>query len=58
MLKVSACVIVKNEAKNIRRWLACMQQAMRECQLDTALQARLADSFAHTADFMRNTNGY
>ena len=39
-------------------WLACMQQAMRECQLDTGLQVRLADSFAHTADFMRNTNGY
>ncbi len=39
-------------------WLACMQQAMQECHLDTTLQARLYASFAHTADFMRNLGGH
>ncbi len=36
------------------QWLSCMQQAMEECELDPALQARLAESFAGTADWMRN----
>ena len=36
------------------QWLACMQQAMEECDLDPALRARLAESFAGTADWMRN----
>jgi hemoglobin len=35
-------------------WLACMAQAMRECQVSEALQARLAEAFAGTADWMRN----
>jgi hemoglobin len=35
-------------------WLACMDQAMRECQVSEALQARLAEAFAGTADWMRN----
>jgi hemoglobin len=39
-------------------WLACMSQAMQECALDPALQAQMQESFAHTADFMRNTNGH
>ncbi|MBV8501547.1 MAG: group II truncated hemoglobin [Paucibacter sp.] len=36
------------------QWLACMMQAMQECELDLALQERLAESFAGTADWMRN----
>src|SRR3954464_4183691 len=35
-------------------WLACMAQAMQETGVDPALQARLAESFAGTADWMRN----
>ncbi len=30
MLKISACVIVKNEAKNISRWLQCVKQLADE----------------------------
>lgn len=36
------------------QWMACMMQAMSECQLDPALQARLTESFMGTADWMRN----
>ena len=36
------------------QWLACMTQAMEECELDPALRDRLAESFAGTADWMRN----
>jgi hemoglobin len=36
------------------QWLACMAQAMQECELDPALQSRLAESFSGTADWMRN----
>jgi hemoglobin len=39
-------------------WVACMGQAMRECDLDAALQVRLHESFLHTADFMRNQAGH
>jgi len=39
------------------QWLACMFQAMQECQVDEALQQRLAESFAGTADWMRNVGG-
>jgi len=39
------------------QWLACMFQAMQECQVDEALQERLAESFAGTADWMRNVGG-
>jgi hemoglobin len=39
------------------QWLACMAQAMRECQIDETLQQRLAESFAGTADWMRNVGG-
>ena len=37
------------------QWMACMIQAMAECELDPLLQERLAESFMGTADWMRNT---
>ncbi len=39
------------------QWLACMDQAMRECALDAALRERLNQSFFQTADWMRNQHG-
>jgi hemoglobin len=39
------------------QWLACMDQAMRESNLDPALRTRLHESFAKTADWMRNQPG-
>ena len=36
------------------QWLACMDQAMGELQIDAALRARLRESFFQTADWMRN----
>ena len=39
------------------QWMACMQQAMRECGVDAALQERLIAAFANTADWMRNKGG-
>ena len=39
------------------QWLACMQQAMREGGLDTALAERLQAAFFNTADWMRNRGG-
>ena len=36
------------------QWLACMQQAMSETQVEPALAQRLAESFSGTADWMRN----
>ena len=39
------------------QWLACMQQAMAEQGVDTALAQRLAESFHGTADWMRNKGG-
>ena len=36
------------------QWLACMAQAMQERGVDAPLQARLAESFGGTADWMRN----
>ncbi|MCX2864282.1 group II truncated hemoglobin [Paucibacter sp. PLA-PC-4] len=36
------------------QWVACMAQAMTECELDPALQQRLTESFMGTADWMRN----
>ncbi|MDE2080407.1 MAG: group II truncated hemoglobin [Burkholderiales bacterium] len=35
-------------------WLACMTQALHECQVAPALAQRLAESFHGTADWMRN----
>lgn len=39
------------------QWLACMQQAMGELQVEPALAQRLAESFFGTADWMRNKGG-
>ncbi len=39
------------------QWLACMQQAMAEQQVEPALAQRLAESFFGTADWMRNRAG-
>ena len=39
------------------QWLACMVQAMRELNIDPALQERLNQSFFQTADWMRNRAG-
>jgi hemoglobin len=39
------------------QWMACMQQAMSECQVDPELSRRLAESFSGTADWMRNRGG-
>ncbi len=39
------------------QWLACMDQAMRECELDAELRERLNQSFFQTADWMRNQPG-
>jgi hemoglobin len=39
------------------QWLACMDQAMLETQVDPALHARLNQSFFQTADWMRNRGG-
>jgi hemoglobin len=36
------------------QWMACMDQAMRETQVDPALRERLKNSFFQTADWMRN----
>ncbi|OYT90043.1 MAG: globin [Burkholderiales bacterium PBB6] len=36
------------------QWLACMYQAMRECEVEPALAERLEKSFFDTADWMRN----
>ena len=36
------------------QWLACMQLAMAEVALDSALAGRLVESFFGTADWMRN----
>jgi hemoglobin len=39
------------------QWLACMQQAMTECEVDPAMAQRLAQAFFGTADWMRNQGG-
>ena len=38
-------------------WLACMAEAMAQSAVPEALRVRLADSFAGTADWMRNRPG-
>ncbi len=38
------------------QWLACMQQAMNDAGVETALQAELLHALAKTADFLRNQN--
>lgn len=39
------------------QWLACMQQAMRECDVEPEMQHRLSAAFFNTADWMRNRGG-
>jgi hemoglobin len=39
------------------QWLACMYQAMDECQVDPSLADRLQRSLFDTADWMRNRPG-
>ena len=39
------------------QWMACMQQAMGECGVETALAERLHAAFVNTADWMRNQGG-
>ena len=39
------------------QWLACMQQAMAELQVEPQVAQRLAESFFGTADWMRNKGG-
>ena len=39
------------------QWLACMDQAMQETQVDPVLRERLNASFFKTADWMRNRGG-
>lgn len=39
------------------QWLACMDQAMQDLQLDAALVERLRAAFFNTADWMRNKGG-
>jgi hemoglobin len=36
------------------QWMACMKQAMHECELQPTLGERLAEAFFGTADWMRN----
>lgn len=36
------------------QWLACMYQAMEDCEITGELGARLEESFFNTADWMRN----
>ena len=39
------------------QWLACMDQAMADVELDASLRGQLQKSFFQTADWMRNQNG-
>jgi len=39
------------------QWLACMFQALRECEVEPALAERLEKSLFDTADWMRNRPG-
>ena len=43
--------------KESEQWIACMDQAMGDVGIDPVLRTRLRDSFAQTADWMRNTPG-
>jgi hemoglobin len=36
------------------QWLACMDQAMRDCGVEETFRRQLAESFFRTADWMRN----
>lgn len=36
------------------QWLACMYQAMEDCEINGDLRTRLEESFFNTADWMKN----
>jgi len=38
-------------------WLACMKQAMIDCEIEAGLKMGLLDSLFKTADWMRNKEG-
>lgn len=38
-------------------WLACMKQAMQDCDIEAGMQMGLMDSLFKTADWMRNKEG-
>ena len=38
-------------------WLACMKQAMEDCEMETGLREFLLRSLSGTADWMRNREG-
>ena len=38
-------------------WLACMKQAMQDCNIEAGMQMGLMDSLFKTADWMRNKEG-
>ncbi len=40
--------------KERNQWLACMYQALEDCNIEGALADRLHESFFNTADWMRN----
>lgn len=39
------------------QWMACMNQAMRECAVPAELATKLTQAFQGTADWMRNRPG-
>jgi hemoglobin len=39
------------------QWLACMGQALDDCDVDSGLRASLLEAFFQTADWMRNRPG-
>ena len=39
------------------QWVACMDQAMQECQVDAGIRQHLYEKFFHLADWMRNREG-
>lgn len=38
-------------------WLACMKQAMKDCDIEAGMRMGLIDSLFKTADWMRNKEG-
>jgi hemoglobin len=39
------------------QWMRCMEMAMKDVSIETALHNRLMQAFLETADWMRNTHG-
>jgi hemoglobin len=38
-------------------WMACMKQAMEECEVEEGMRRWLLNSLSGTADWMRNRDG-